>query len=149
MAQMSAMILHNIGNAITPIKVHIEGIKPKELERTLHYLEECYRDLNDHAQDLNHYMNEDPRGKEVFAYMGELINSLIKRETQMEETCNKINGGVSYISDILALQQAYVASEQETRERTSLNSLIYDAIRMQRGCRSLKTDSKTTLFTKN
>jgi len=133
MAQMSAIILHNIGNAITPIKVHIEGIKPKELERTLHYLEECYRDLNDHAQDLNHYMNEDPRGKEVFAYMGELINSLIKRETQMEETCNKINGGVSYISDILALQQAYVASEQETRERTSLNSLIYDAIRMQTG----------------
>jgi len=133
MAQMSAMILHNIGNAITPIKVHIEGIKPKELERTLHYLKECYLDLNDHAQDLNHYINKDPRGKEVFAYMGKLINSLIKREIQMEETCNKVDGGVSYISDILTLQQAYAVREQENRERTSLNSLIYDAIRMQTG----------------
>jgi len=133
MAQMSAMVLHNIGNAMTPIKVHIEGVKLKELERTLHYLEECYLDLNDHSQDLNQYINEDPRGKEVFAYMRELISSLIKRETQMEETCNKIEGGVSYISDILALQQAYAASEQETRESISLNSLIHDAIRMQTG----------------
>jgi signal transduction histidine kinase len=133
MAQMSAMILHNIGNAITPIKVHIEGMKPKELERTLHYLEECYLDLNDHARDLNHYIDEDPRGKEVFAYMGELISSLIKREIQMKETCNKIDGGVSYISDILTLQRAYVVSEQETMERTSLNHLIYDAIRTQTG----------------
>jgi len=133
MAQMSAMLLHNIGNAITPIKVHIEAIKPKELERTLHYLEECYLDLSDHARDLNHYMNEDLRGKEVFAYMGELINSLNKREKQMVETCTKVDGGISYISDILALQQTYVASEQETMERTSLNAIIYDAIRMQTG----------------
>jgi len=133
MAQMSAMILHNIGNAITPIKVHIEGIKSKELEQILHYLEECYHDLNDHARDLNHYLNEDPRGKEVFAYMGELINSLIKREIQISETCTKVDGGISYVSDILALQQAYVTSEQETRSRTSLNALIYDAIRMQTG----------------
>jgi len=132
-AQLSAMVLHNIGNAITPVKVQMEGMKTSELEQISHYLEKCYVDLNEHAQELQHYVNDDPRGKEAFSYLGKLIDSLKEHDKQKRDTANKIDGAVSYISEILTLQQAYAASEQETKEKTDLNSLIEDAIQMQTG----------------
>jgi PAS domain S-box-containing protein len=132
-AQLSAMVLHNIGNAITPIKVQIEGMKSDDLGQTSQYLEKCYLDISDHIGDLQNYVNDDPRGKNVFSYMGELIRSLFKQKKEKESIVKKMDEAVSYISEILTLQQAYAASEQETKERTDLNALIENAIRMQIG----------------
>ena len=132
-AQFSAMVLHNIGNAITPMKVHMEEMKADELEKITHYFEKCYLDLKEHAGNLQHYVNNDPRGKEVFSYMGKLVDSLKDREKQKKAEVEKIDSAVSYISEILSLQHAYTAREQETKERTDLNSLIEDATRMQAG----------------
>jgi signal transduction histidine kinase len=132
-AQLSAMVLHNIGNAITPIKIQIEGMKSDELGQTSQYLEKCYLDISDHIGDLQNYVNDDPRGKNVFNYMGELINSLNGQRKQKEGVIKKMDEAVSYISEILTLQQAYAANEQETKERTDLNALIENAIRMQIG----------------
>lgn len=130
-AQLSAMVLHNIGNAITPIKVHIERMKSDELGQISHYLEKCYLDINDHIGDLQNYVNDDPRGKNVFSYMEELIRSLFKQKKEKERIVKKMDEAVTYISEILTLQQAYTASKQETKERIDLNALIENAIRMQ------------------
>ncbi len=132
-AQLSAIVLHNIGNALTPVKVQTEEMKSGELKQVSGYLEKCYLALNEHIGDLKDYVNEDPRGKEVFSYMGKLVDSLKERVREQESITRKIDGAVSYISEILTLQQAYAASEQETKERTDLNLLIKDAILMQTG----------------
>lgn len=131
--QLSAMVLHNIGNAITPIKVQIEGMKSSELDQKSNYLKKCYLDLNEHSRDLHHYVNDDPRGKEVFSYMGKLVNSIGEYCQQKKSFISRIDGAVSYISEILTLQQAYAASEQETKEHTDLNTIVEDAMRMQAG----------------
>ncbi|MGD2124454.1 MAG: HAMP domain-containing sensor histidine kinase [Desulfobacteraceae bacterium] len=130
-AQLSAMVLHNIGNAITPVKVYTEGMKASDLERLLGYLESCYLDLSEHAPDVQRYVNDDPKGKEVFSYMGKLINFLKKHADEKAMAVNKIHGAVTYISDILTLQQSYAAKEREIKEQTDLNHLIGHALHMQ------------------
>jgi len=132
-AQLSAMVLHNIGNAVTPLTVHMEQMKAGELKQIPYYLEKCYLDLNEHVTDLQHYVNNDPRGKEVFSYMGKLVDSLKYHGEHLAGVTRDIDAAVSYISEILTLQHAYDAREQEVRERTDLNSLIEDATRMQKG----------------
>ncbi len=132
-AQLSAMVLHNIGNAVTPIKVQIEEMKSDELKQISQYLKKCYLDIDDHVGDLNQYVNNDPRGKNVFNYMGELIDSLTEQRKQNKGVIRKMDEAVSYISEILTLQQSYAAGEQETKERIDLNTLIEGTIRMQAG----------------
>ena len=132
-AQLSAMVLHNIGNAVTPIKVQIEEMKSDELKQISQYLKKCYLDIDDHVGDLNQYVNNDPRGKNVFNYMGELIDSLTEQRKQNKGVIRKMDEAVSYISEILTLQQSYAAGEQETKERIDLNTLIEGSIRMQAG----------------
>jgi signal transduction histidine kinase len=132
-AQLSAMVLHNIGNAMTPVGVYVEGMKSDELARITAYLEKCYKDLCDHKGDLLRYVTDDARGKEVFSFMGTLFDSLKTHTGQTAHAVNKIDKSVSYISDILTLQQSYAARETEMKERADLNRIIEDAVKMQEG----------------
>ena len=65
--------------------------------------------------------------------MGNLIDALKAHGDKWAHGADKIEGGLSYISKIISLQQAYTAMEQETKELTDLNQLIMDAIRIQTG----------------
>ncbi|MFH2219329.1 MAG: PAS domain S-box protein [Pseudomonadota bacterium] len=132
-AQLSAMVLHNIGNAMTPVRVHVESMKSDELTRIADYLEKSYADLSAHAPDLQRYVNDDPRGKEIFSFMGKLVDSLKSNTDRTKKVMNDIAGVIRYISDILTLQQSYAAKEFETKEQVDLNRLLEDAVKMQKG----------------
>jgi PAS domain S-box-containing protein len=133
MAQVAAMGLHNIGNAVTPMNVLIDIMQKSELDEISQYLEKCYLDLKSHASDLDHYINHEARGKKIFAYMGELIDSLVTQNRKQADTFNRMESALAYISEILSLQQTYASRQQEAKEVVDLNDLIDDAIRMQMG----------------
>jgi len=131
-AQMSAIVLHNIGNAVTPVVALLEQIK-ESCPRPLHYyLKRCYGDLEAHREELGSYVDKDPKGREVFRYLGELAESLESIEGRREEMFRSIEGAVAYVSEILSIQHAYSASNTEGRQRIRLNAMVRDAIAMQR-----------------
>jgi len=130
-SQLSAMVLHNIGNAITPAKVKIEEMKSDSLLKVIDYLEKCYGELTAHAENLTEYITNDQRGKEVFKFMGELISKLKDRRDKQQVNIDKIDKAISYISEILALQQAYAVHDTDARQQVNLNLLLEDALHMQ------------------
>jgi len=132
-AQLSAMILHNIGNAVTPIITHLEGITNSELREVYNYMVKCYDVLSDSAGGFDQHVVKDTRRQEVFAYMGDLIRSLETIDKKQHDVTKKIGLATSYISEILTLQQSYAIAEHEMKEYHDLNSLIKDAMRMQVG----------------
>ncbi len=132
-SQLSAMVLHNIGNAITPVKVHVEEMMSDELLKVIDYLGKCYRDLVEHRGELGEYVNQDKRGKEIFDFMGELIGIFVEKRDKQQERITTIDKAISYVSEILVLQQAYAARETDTRQRVNLNLLLEDALYMQVG----------------
>ena len=132
-AQLAAMVLHNIGNAMTPINVQIEAMKAGQSEAVVEYLEKCYHDLKANIADLTTYVNADPRGKEIFRYMGELVAALKAERNRNGDALGKMDRALSYVSEILTMQQAYAASEQEFKQSVDLNALIDDALSIQMG----------------
>ncbi|MGD9210654.1 MAG: PAS domain S-box protein [Desulfobacteraceae bacterium] len=132
-AQLSAMVLHNIGNAITPTSVQLEKLKSGEGSQIIDYLKKCYQDLEAHAEDMTAYMANGERGHQVFVTMGELIGSLSNYEFSRIDMLQKIEKSLFYVTDTLVLQQAYASNTKEMKELTDLNALIEDALRMQLG----------------
>ena len=132
-AQLAGMVLHNIGNAMTPINVQIEAMKTGQSEAVVKYLEKCYHDLKANIADLNTYVNADPRGKEIFRYMGELVAAVKAERNRNGDALGKMDRALSYVSEILTMQQAYAASEQEFKQSVDLNALIDDALSIQMG----------------
>lgn len=129
-AQLAAMILHNIGNAITPVAVYAEKLKNRNPLQTQSYLAKCYDDLLEHKNNLTEYITTDPRGLEVAKYMGTLIKN-IETESQLTSSIiDKIISGITYVTQILDIQRNYAPSEIEAREKIDINVVINDVIKM-------------------
>jgi len=157
-AQLAAMMLHNIGNAITPFAAQVDALKGNLPEHVVSYLEKSYAELCDHIEGLGTYVRENPKGQKVFAYLGELIDSLKEFQANLHLNVDKMQTSLDYVGDILSLQQTYAPGEKETRQMTDLNTLIESALQMQAGAldkrgiaivRDLQGDLRELLIDRN
>lgn len=130
-AQLAAMLLHNIGNAITPVAVYTEKLKAKNMAETHHYLVKCYNELLEHKEHLTEYVTEDSRGVEVIKYMGSLIENLEIENSNTASMVDKIATGIDYVAQILTLQRSYAPGKSELKERVNINIMLNDALKMQ------------------
>ncbi len=131
-AQLSAMILHNIGNAITPVMVGLENAIKDDSRHINEYLAKCYNDLKSKKDQLGTYVTVDAKGKKIASYMGELIGSLEDIRKNQSMILMDMNAGLEYVSEILTLQQAYSADKNEVKQKSNFNALVQDAVKMQR-----------------
>ena len=107
-AEISAMMLHHIGNAITPVKVYVEEMVDESRDTSLDYLEKVYLDFLEHRDALQVYLNEDERGRRVFDYMKALIASLKRQRDGRRNAVQHIDLAVVRITEMLNDQQRYV-----------------------------------------
>ncbi len=132
-AQLSAMILHNIGNAVTPIGVCVENFRKNDIREPLGYLLKCYQDLLDHKASIADYIMNDQRGIAVLDLMGDLIKNLETRQIDIKETADRVFSGINYISEILTLQRSYAPGRVGLRQNVNLAVLAKDALKLQEG----------------
>ena len=130
-AQLSAMVLHNIGNAVTPLKVDVERLRSAWNSEAVEYLGKCVGDLSVNRARIDHYVNSDSRGKEVFDYLTVLARNLLKNANRQHRLVAEIDAGINYIGEIISLQQAYATGREEYREQVTLNTIVRDTLRMQ------------------
>ena len=130
-AQLSAMVLHNIGNAVTPINTYLHCIKANNILGSINYLKSCWEDLNSQKDSLTEYVNNDARGQQVFEYLYRLIKTIDESTTKDHDSFDKIEKSLEYISEILTLQNEYAAGQNELKQTVNINCIIEDAIRMQ------------------
>ncbi|MBF0379201.1 MAG: HAMP domain-containing histidine kinase [Desulfamplus sp.] len=130
-AQLAAMILHNIGNAITPVAVYTEKLKLRNTPEIIDYIKKCYTDLIAHKANLTEYITDDVRGIDIINYMGVLIDNLANENRKNSDIIDRIATGVDYVAQILTLQRAYSPGKTEIREKININLLVKDALKMQ------------------
>gem|GEM_PF-3469318 len=127
-AQLAAMVLHNIGNAVTPITSMLERLATTPLTPIADYLAACHAEIAGRRAGAG-----DERETKILAYMGELITSLKAVDARQSDCREKIAGSVDYIAEILTMQQGYAASAEEVKSLVDPNQALGDAIRMQTG----------------
>ena len=130
-AQLSAMVLHNIGNAVTPVVVNVETLKNTDLIKIHHYLDHCVKELDNHKSRLTDYVMTDQRGIQVFAYLKELVSNLGRQLNSRASLVDSISVGMDHMAEILSLQGVYAPEREEGKEKVDLNLLVEDALKIQ------------------
>jgi len=137
-AQLSAMVLHNIGNAITPVMLNLEQLKKSSVKQIIDYLRQCYSDLAARKDDLTHYITVDPRGIQVAGYMGDLIRDLETERSKSADLIDRNTVATEYVSQVLSLQRSYAPGITEIKEHIRINMLVEDALKIQESVISRK-----------
>lgn len=130
-AQMSALLLHRVGNLLTPMQVEIEWMQTRGAEQALDYLEKGHNELMEHLSALDRCLGYDERGKKVFSFMQKAILALKKGEQKLSHELKELAAVVSRMSEILTLQEQYTVIGHEEKESLDVNDRIENSLRMQ------------------
>jgi signal transduction histidine kinase len=85
--------------------------------------------LNEHAGDLAAYLAEDPKGKQLPGYLGQLCEHLVTERQRSIGELELVRQNIEHVKEIVAMQQNY-ARVSGVSETVLVAEMLEDALRM-------------------
>jgi PAS domain S-box-containing protein len=129
MAEVAADVLHNVGNVLNSINVSTTVITEKIKESELENLGKVVSILNEHTNDLEMFLAENPQGKKIPIYLTEVSKVLINEQAETLKILRTLSDNVQHVKDIITAQQSY-AKVSGVEVTASISRLVEDAIQI-------------------
>jgi len=153
MLQVSAGIIHNIGNAITVAKLNVVELKDKNRPISADspeslIINEIIPEMKRHIQkgDAGDFLSKDPAGSQFPTIIEELVKHISDRSGENAKLVSSLSNKLNHISEIIELQQRFLG-ELGTENLSSLAPVITSAIKIFEETFSKKSVSLETNFT--
>lgn len=127
-AQVSAMALHNIGNAVTPILIYLEKLSKLDFKKISQYLARCREELNLEQDAAQNDEKDSLRLRQVNTFMKELLAELDTRIILADDLQTRLKTHTDAIVQTLTFQQIYSPRRDEARVTINLNTLLNDLL---------------------
>ena len=129
MAEVATSILHNVGNVLNSVNVSSGLILDKIEKSKLIGLTKAVALMEAHKSDLSSFLEKDPKGKQLLAYLAKLDLSLANEQKEMLQEVHTLLGNIFHIKEIVAMQQDY-ARVSGVIETIRIEDLVEDALRL-------------------
>jgi signal transduction histidine kinase len=129
MAEVATGVLHNVGNVLTSVNVASSLIERSVKASRTANLGKLVALMREHEADLGTFLTRDERGREIFAYLGQLSEHLVQEQEATLEELARLQKGLEHIRDIVKAQQGYAKMSGAVAE-LAVNDLVEDALRM-------------------
>lgn len=130
MAEMATGVLHNVGNTLNGINVSAGLVVERLRSSRVVGLARAVELLEGNASRMSAFLTEDPRGRQLPAYLVALSKQLLKeRESLLGELCS-LTESVEHIKAVVSMQQEH-ARYTGVLEQVPVPQLIDDALRLQ------------------
>ncbi len=131
-AENAISILHNIGNAITPLKIQAhEALNDSSRTSIFMYLCKIHQSLTDQLEkgNLNSFMKDDPKGQQMLPFLYKIAVELDQENKKHVELFQGIDQQLQYIGEIITLQRKY-ANMEGLQEEFRIEVIVQDALEM-------------------
>jgi signal transduction histidine kinase len=129
MAEIAAGVLHNVGNVLNSINIASAMVTQSVKSSKATNLEKVVSMLREHEADLGYFLTQDPKGKQVFGYLGTLSGLLIEEQEAVLLELAQIHQGTRHIEEIVRAQQSY-AKVSGVLETLKVSDVVSDALKM-------------------
>jgi signal transduction histidine kinase len=129
MAEIATNVLHNVGNVLNSINVSAGLVSARLRASKLKGLARAVGLMNEHAHDLGGFMTDDPKGRMLPGYLGELARTLEAEHEDMAAELRALSDSVDHIKEVVATQQSHAGSPRIV-EPLNVSDLVDDALRM-------------------
>lgn len=132
MAEVATSVLHNVGNVLNSVNVSGGILVDKLQQSKVPQLGKVSALLEEHANDLGHFLTEDAKGSHVPKFLGNLARYLEGEREQMLNEVESLKKNIDHIKEIVAVQQGY-AKASGLAEMVCATDLMEDALRINAG----------------
>ncbi|WP_375768726.1 ATP-binding protein [Archangium gephyra] len=130
MAEVATGVLHNVGNTLNSVNVSASIVAERIRGLRVSSLEKAVQLLREHEAQLATFLTEDPRGRQLPAYLEALTTQLTQDKEAVLSELRALCDGVEHIRVVVGMQQQY-ARYSGVVEEVSLPELIDGAVRLQ------------------
>ena len=132
MAEVATSVLHNVGNVLNSVNVSSSLIADKMRTSKTNGLTKAVALMRSHENDLGDFLSNDPKGKQLPAYLASLAEHLTKEQEEVLSELGLLASNIVHIKEIVAMQQSY-ARASGVMESHKPEELVEDALRMNIG----------------
>lgn len=134
MAEVAIGVLHNVGNVLNSLNVST-GIVDSTLRRSrAGFVGKVAGLLEKNRDDLQHFLTEDPKGRELPKYLAMLSTSLVQENHSALQEVEALTRSVEHLKQIVSSQQMHAASgamaSASLVEPTNPGALMDEALRI-------------------
>ncbi len=128
-AEVATGVLHNMGNALSTLNTSLSLLRGKADLPALDGLEKAARLLDEHREDLVHFLTEDERGRRLPEYLQAVVDHFANEKYELGSLVGDLGRSIDHVNMIIALQQTY-ARNSSFREAVNLHVIIDEALRI-------------------
>lgn len=132
MAEVATSVLHNVGNVLNSVNVSVGVVADKVRNSKLANIARAAEMINQHAQDLDHFLMHDPKGRQLPQYLGRLAQHLDSEQTAILSELDSLRKNLEHIKGIVSMQQNY-AKVFGSAEPVKPAEIVEEALRMHSG----------------
>lgn len=129
MAEVATGVLHNVGNAVNSVNVAVSIAIELVRASRIQQLAKLIDVLEQHRDDLAHFLTADERGDKVLPYLKALQSAIADENSRILAELEQTRKGVDHIKEIVTMQQAY-ATTAGVVEPVPLREVVEDAVRL-------------------
>ncbi|WP_428261740.1 sensor histidine kinase [Haliangium sp.] len=130
MASVASEVLHTVGNVLNSVGVSAAMMNTQVERLRSANLEQVVALLDEHIDDLESFLNEDPRGSRMLELLRALANHFVEQERQLNEEGAALKEGVDQLTKVLRAQQAF-ARQVGVIQTCTVEELIDMAMSLQ------------------
>ena len=128
-AEVASSVLHNVGNVLNSVNIASSCVADRLKKSKAANLSKVVKLLAEHENDLGGFFTNDPRGRQVPAFLAQLAGLLAHEQAKALEELAQLQKNIEHIKDIVAMQQSF-AKVSGVTELVKAADLVEDALRM-------------------
>ena len=129
MSEVATGVLHNVGNVLNSINISASIVAEHLNEFNIANIARTADLMRSHADDLGHFMMNDPKGRQLPDYLAQLASHLSSEQSLLLKEISFVKMKIEHVKEIVAAQQNYgkvVGVEEPVR----IEDLIQDVFRI-------------------
>ncbi|MCC6683282.1 MAG: PAS domain-containing protein [Phycisphaeraceae bacterium] len=129
MAEVATGVLHNVGNVLNSINISTTVLGDCLRQSKTASLIKVVQLLKEHQGQLDQYMHNDPKGRQLVPYLHKLNEMIELERNQMIDEIRQLAENVEHIKHIVTMQQS-LARTGSAIESVSLPSVLDEAVQI-------------------
>ena len=131
-AEVATNVLHNVGNVLNSVNISATVAANCVRQSSAVHLDRVVALLEKNAGNLGAYLTEDPMGRKLPGFLGQLAGQLEAEHAEALGELDQLGKYVEHIKDIVSVQQSY-ASAAGVSQTVAVVDLVEDSLRMNTG----------------
>lgn len=130
MAEFATSILHNINNVLNSVFVSCNQLDEQIRGSKVHNLLLSIKLMEEHKDDLSHFLTETPKGKILPRYMFNITKLVEESQIKIANEIHEMTTKINLMKDVIHTQQTYAKGESG-KEPINLAHIAEESLKIQ------------------